>query len=106
MLNMLAVLAAPPGGGNPGLALIIQFVAIIAIFYFLLIRPQRKAMQRHQEMLSALKRGDQVMTEGGILGEVVHLTEDRVTLKSGEARLVVARGKISRIFTETTPSAS
>jgi preprotein translocase subunit YajC len=78
--------------------MVVQFAAIIGIFYFLLIRPQRKAQKKHQELLAALKRGDQVMTEGGILGEVVHLAEDKITLKSGESRFVVVRGKIARVL--------
>lgn len=98
-LYTLALFAAPREGASGGLVFAIQLLAIVAIFYFLLIRPQRKLQQRHQAMLAALKRGDQVMTEGGILGEVVHLTEDRVTLKTGESRIVVARAKIARIFT-------
>lgn len=96
---MLALLAAPGQGGQTGMVFLIQMVAIFAIFYFLLIRPQRKAQQRHQQILAALKRGDAIMTEGGILGEVVHLAEDRVTIKTGESRIVVARGKIARVFT-------
>ena len=99
-LFALALFAAPgPGGGGTGMVFIIQLLAIFAIFYFLLIRPQRKAQQRHQQMLAALKRGDSIMTDGGILGEVVHLAEDRITIKSGESRIVVARGKIARVFT-------
>lgn len=78
--------------------MVFQFVALIAIFYFLLIRPQRKAAKRHQEVLAALRRGDQVMTEGGILGDVVHLAEDKVTIRTGEAKLIVARGKIARVL--------
>lgn len=78
--------------------MVVQFAAIIGIFYFLLIRPQRKAQQRHKALLSELKRGDQVMTEGGILGEVVHLAEEKITIKSGDTRLVVVRGKIARVL--------
>lgn len=97
--GILALLQAPPqGGGSPGLLLVIQFIALIAIFYFLLIRPQRKAAKRHQEILAALKRGDKIMTDGGILGEVVHISEDKITIKTGESRIVVARGKIARVF--------
>lgn len=96
--NMLAMLAAPREGGSAGMVFVIQLAAIIAIFYFLLIRPQRKLQKQHQEMLAALKRGDEVMTEGGLIGEVVHLTEDRVTIKSGDTRVVVARGKILRVL--------
>jgi len=98
-LYSVALLALQRQGASGGLIFLIQLVAIFAIFYFLLIRPQRKLQQRHQQMLAALKRGDQVMTEGGILGEVVHLAEDRVTIKTGESRVVVARGKIARVFT-------
>lgn len=78
----------------------IQLAAIIAIFYFLLVRPQRKVQQRHREMVAALKKGDEVMTEGGLIGEVVHTAEDRLTIRTGESRVVVARGKIQRVFKE------
>ncbi len=103
MLDTIA-LAALQGtaarGGSGIFALVLQFGAIIAIFWFLLIRPQRKQQQKHREMLAALKRGDEVMTEGGVLGEVIHIAEDRVTLKTAEnTRLLVARPKIQRIFT-------
>jgi preprotein translocase subunit YajC len=103
----MALLQAPSqGGGSPGLLMVGQFAALIGIFYFLLIRPQRKAARRHQEVLAALKRGDQVMTEGGILGEVVHIAEDRVTIKSAETRIIVARGKISRVINATEKAAA
>jgi preprotein translocase subunit YajC len=102
---MLALLAAPRDGANAGMIMIIQFGAIFAILYFLLIRPQRQAMKRHRAMLEALKRGDEVMTEGGILGEVVHLKEDRVTVRTGEnTRVVVARPKIARVITTSGES--
>lgn len=101
-LYSVALLALQRQGASGGLLFLIQLIAIFAIFYFLLIRPQRKLQQRHQQMLAALKRGDQVMTEGGILGEVVHLAEDRVTIKTGESRVVVARAKIARVFTAET----
>jgi len=95
----VALLAIQRQGASGGLIFLIQLIALFAIFYFLLVRPQRKLQQRHQQMLAALKRGDQVMTEGGILGEVIHLADDRVTLKTGESRVVVARNKIARVFT-------
>lgn len=88
------------------LPFLIQFVAIIAIFWFLLIRPQRRIAQKHQELLAALKVGDEVMTEGGLIGVVLHLTEDRVTIKTGEnTRVVVARPKIARVFTKDADAA-
>lgn len=79
------------------LPMLFMWGMIILIFYLLLIRPQRKAQQRHQEMLEGLKKGDEVMTDGGVLGEIIHLKEDRVTVKTAEqTRLEVARSKIAR----------
>lgn len=101
-MNMLAIVASPEGQTSL-MPMIVMWTAIIAIFYFLLIRPQKKAQQRHQEMVAGLKKGDEVMTDGGIVGQVIHLKEDRVTLKTGgETRIEVARAKVARIFTAET----
>ena len=82
--------------------MLIYIVSFGLIAWLLLIRPQRKMQQQHQQMLAALKRGDEVMTEGGIIGTVVHITDDRVTLKSGEnTRVIVARIKIARVISGT-----
>ena len=96
------------GGGSSLLPIVIQFGLIIAIIYFVMFRPQQKQRQQHEASLKALKRGDEIVTSGGIVGEVVHIREmsseaganrldDRVTIKSGEARLIVERGRIARI---------
>ena len=99
---MLAMIASPEGQTSL-MPMIIMWTAIIGIFYFLLIRPQKKAQERHQEMVKGLKKGDEVMTDGGIIGQVIHMKEDRVTLKTGgETRLEVARSKIARVFTAET----
>jgi preprotein translocase subunit YajC len=96
---MLAVLQGTPRGGQQGFVFIIYIVAFGAIAWFLLIRPQRRIQQQQHQMLSALKKGDEVMTEGGIIGTIVHLADDRVTLKTAEStRLVVARPKIARVL--------
>ena len=95
----------------------VQFILIIAIIYFVMIRPQQKQRQKHETALKALKRGDEVVTAGGIVGEVIHIKEapkdgagkgldDRVTIKSGESRLVVERGRIARIVSATSSSSS
>ena len=102
-LMTVALLQRPAGQGMT--IMLIYIVSFGLIAWLLLIRPQRKMQQQHQQMLAALKRGDEVMTEGGIIGTVVHMTDDRVTLKSGEnTRVLVARVKIARVFsgTETT----
>lgn len=83
--------------------LLFTFVPLILIFYFLLIRPQRKLQQKHMEMINALKAGDEVITDGGIIGHIVHLTEDRATIRTAEnTRIVVVRAKIARVVTPET----
>lgn len=99
MTHASLLLIAPREGGNATLVFALQMVAIFAIFYFLLIRPQRKEQQRHQEMLNQLKKGDEVVTAGGIIGTVVHADQERVTIKTAETtRLVVERGRIARVL--------
>jgi len=71
-------------GSSPVGALLFQlifFILLLALFYFLLIRPQNKARKRHQEFLANLKKGDRVVTAGGIWGTVVEIGDDTVTLK-------------------------
>ena len=95
----LAALAAPREGGNTTLVFIIQMVAIFAIFYFLLIRPQRKEQQRHEEMVERLKKGHEIVTAGGIVGTVIHAEEDRLTIKTaGDTRLTIQRGKVAQVL--------
>lgn len=110
-----ALLALQAGGVGTLTPFIIQIAAIFAIFYFLLIRPQQKQKRQHEEALRNIKRGDQVVTAGGIIGEVVHVREsvntdgttarpmeDQVTIKSAESRFIVERGRIARIIGGTS----
>lgn len=101
--------AAPAQGGGSWAPIIINIGLIFAIWYFLVIRPQRKQRQRHEQALLNLHKGDEIVTSGGLVGEVVHIKEaqkdgqpqrtlaDRVTVKSGEARVVVERGRIAKV---------
>ena len=100
VLPMLALLFAPSGqNASGGLTIfLVQIAALIAIFYVMLIRPQRKQQERHRQLLASLQRGDKIVTSGGIIGEVVHLKDDEVTVKSGEARVVVMRSNIANIL--------
>ena len=102
-----ALLALQFNMGGTGPAFLFQIVAIFAIFYFLLIRPQQAQKKKHEDSLRAIKRGDQVVTFGGIIAEVVHVKEatagtssmeDQVTSRSAESRLIVERGRIARII--------
>ena len=88
------------GGGSMGVFLF-QIVMMIAIFYFILIRPQRMERKRHQAMLQQLVKGDRIMTNGGILGVIIHAAEQELTIRTGEqTRLVVDRGHIARKIEE------
>jgi preprotein translocase subunit YajC len=94
----LAILMVPREGGNATAIFVIQMIAIFAIFYLLLIRPQRKEQQRHRDMVEALKKGDDVVTAGGVIGTVVHAEKDRVTIRTAEStRLVVEKARIARV---------
>ena len=102
----LALLAAPREGGNATYIFLMQMVAIFVIFYFLLIRPQRKEQERQRTMISEVKKGDEVITAGGIIGTVVHAQDDRLTIKSGEnTRIVVERARIARVLSAEEPKA-
>ena len=79
------------------MVLLVQFVFIIAIVYFLFIMPQRREQKRHRELLASLKPGMEVVTAGGVVGEIILIKEDLVTLKSGDARIVVERPRIMRL---------
>ncbi len=70
--NAYAQAAQPQGGGT---SFIIMMVLMFAAFYFLLIRPQQKKQKQHQELVSALQVGDEVMTAGGILGKITGVSE-------------------------------
>lgn len=104
-LPLLATLFTPAGQSGSGMTvLLIQVGAIFAIFYFLIIRPQRRQRDAHEKLLASLQKGDQVVTSGGIIGEVVYLKDNEVTIKSGEAKLVVLRSNIATI-TNREPAA-
>ena len=99
-LNSLAQ-AAPSGGGsssplgNP----LIMVVLMFAVMYFLVLRPQSKKAKEHQKMLSELKKGDDVVTQGGIIGKISGLKDGEVTLQVQEGvRLRFQRSAITGIY--------
>lgn len=101
---LLLLQGAAPGGGLGAVAPLLMYGAIFAIFYFLLIRPQQKQRKAHEQMVMQLKKGDRIVTAGGLVGEVLAIktgatasADDEITVKSGESRLVVERGRISKI---------
>lgn len=108
--SFLLQAAAPTGGGGSGSIIFFGQIALIfAIFYFIVLRPQRKQQKQLEAALMAMTKGDEVVTSGGLIGEVIHIKEtikdghpvssmgDRVTIKTGESKVVVERGRIVRV---------
>ena len=95
---------AQGAGSQPGGSLLVNFIPILAmfaIFYFILIRPQVKKQKAHASMLEDLKEGDNVITSGGLYGSVVRIKEDVLTLQIAEnVRVKVARTNIGSLKTK------
>ena len=93
MQNFLTTTASGAGLGST----VIMLVLMLAVFYFMLIRPENKRKKEAEEMRSAVKTGDRITTIGGIMGTVVHVKEDRVVLETGadQVRIEIAKWAIS-----------
>ena len=112
------LLMQPSPGSNPMFGFAFQMVLILAIFYFILFRPQQKAKQQQERSLREIRKGDEVVTAGGIIGDVIHIKEtmkdgapvvtmeDRITIKSAESRIVVERGRIAKVLSKTGEGAA
>ena len=91
------------GGQGGGFGAFMPLILMFAIFYFLLIRPQQKKAKQHRELLSALKKGDRVVSSGGLHGIVTGLTDDVVTMEiAPKIRVKVSRGSISGVTSKTS----
>lgn len=95
-MTSIAYAAAPAGGGVGGFASFLPLVLIFVVFYFLLIRPQQKTAKQHQAFLNDLKKGNKVITKGGIYGEIIGITDAVLTLEIADnTRIKVAREAIA-----------
>jgi len=94
---------------------VFMYGAIFAIFYFVLIRPQQQQRKKHEALIQQLKKGDEIVTTGGIVGEVVHIAQqgmkdgasvasmdDRITIKSGDSRLIIVRSRVAQVASGAT----
>ena len=102
----LLILQSPT---NALLGPIFMYGAIFAVFYFVLLRPQGKQRKMLDAEIRSVKKGDEIITTGGIIGEVLHIRdtvtdskanplEDRITIRSGESKLIIERGRIARVI--------
>lgn len=86
------------GAAGGGSATIIMLVAIFAIFYFLMIRPESKRRKERQQMIEALKRGDRIVTIGGLYGEIQDVHEDKMVIKIAEnVKVEIAKTAVSAV---------
>ena len=99
---------AQAAGAGPGSAIasFLPLVLIFVIMYFLLIRPQQKKQKQHRTMVEALRRGDQVLTQGGIMGKVSKIGEDgivEVEIAEG-VKVKVVKSTIAQVMSKTEPA--
>ncbi|WP_343079388.1 preprotein translocase subunit YajC [Ostreiculturibacter nitratireducens] len=108
---MFVTPAYAQAAGAPAGSAFAQFIPLILIFaimYFLLIRPQQKKMKDHRAMVDALRRGDQVITQGGIIGKVSKVKEDgelEVEIADG-VKVRVVKNTIAQVISKTEPAAA
>lgn len=97
MINVAYAMAPTQGGAQPGgFASFVPLILMFVIFYFLLIRPQQKKAKEHQAMLAELKKGDKVVTSGGIHGTLTKVDDTDVTMEIAEkVRIKVTRANIA-----------
>jgi preprotein translocase subunit YajC len=103
-----------PSSSNGAFQQVFMFGMIFVIFYFFMILPQQKQRKEHEKRVNEVKRGDEVVTTGGVVGEVMHIKEslkdgaavksptDRITIKSADARIIIERASIARVVTVGT----
>jgi preprotein translocase subunit YajC len=101
---------------NPITQQLLLIAVPIAIIYFIILRPQQQQKRKHEQSLMSIKKGDEIITNGGLIGDVIHVKalgtdgaptlDDRITVRSGESRVVVHRARIAHIVpaASTTPA--
>ena len=92
---------APRQGASGTFVFFLNMTAVVLIFYFLLIRPQRKEQERQREMIASIVKGDEVVTSGGIIGTVIRADEDRLIIKTGgETKITVERSRVAHVSSD------
>ncbi len=93
------------GGGGDLFGFLVPMILIVAIMYFLIIRPQQKRVKDHQEMVAAIRRGDTVVTSGGIIGKVTKVIDDKeVQVEIAEnVRVRLMRNTVSEVRAKGEP---
>lgn len=93
----------PAGAGASTLGVVIQLVCIMLVFYFLLIRPQQKKIKQHEAALNAMKKGDEVITGGGIYAKVTNIDNDKISVEVAKGvEVIVHKYTIREVLDNTT----
>ena len=96
--------AAPAGAA--AFAQFVPLILVFAIMYFLILRPQQRKLRQHRDMVAALKRGDEIITNGGLIGRVVSVRDDEVDVEIAQnVRVRVVRGMISQVVSQAAAPA-
>jgi preprotein translocase subunit YajC len=108
---MLMMMQATPAGQASGTASALfqffPFILIFVIFYFLMIRPQQQRVKQHQAAIAAVKKGDEIVTGGGIRGRVTKVTEDEAEVEVAQGvKIRVVKSTISQVLAPTTKPAN
>lgn len=103
-MDFLAYAMGTGGGGNAGgqggtFGALIPLILMFAIFYFLLIRPQQKKSKQHKELLGSLKKGDRIVSTGGLHGVITGITDDAVTMEiAPKVRVKLSRNAVGAVL--------
>jgi preprotein translocase subunit YajC len=103
---------------NPLAGPLFTTVMVVIIFYFIVLRPQQQQRKQQDQVLREIKKGDEIVTAGGIIGDVIFIKQgtkdgesvvsmdDRITIKSAESRLIIERGRIAKVLSKTGEGAA
>jgi preprotein translocase subunit YajC len=108
LMSMIQAAPADSGGGPAGLLIgILPWLAIFVIFYFLMIRPQQQRVKQHQAAIAAVKKGDEVVTAGGIRGKVTKVGEEEAEVEIAQGvRVRVVKSTLSQVVAPNTKPAN
>jgi len=107
LMMMQAAPAGQAGGGAQLLIGILPWLAIFAIFYLLMIRPQQQRVKQHQATINAVKKGDEVITGGGIRGRVTKVSDDEAEVEVAQGvKIRVIKSTISQVLSANTKPAN
>ena len=105
---LISTAYAQSAGGMPGSDMLIQIaplVLIFIVFYFLLIRPQQRKLKEHRDMVAAVRRGDVVVTAGGIIGKVAKVDDQELTIEIADGvRVRIVRSTIGDVRSRNQPA--